>query len=240
MLKKERNNENGIIWLNKEKYEAKFMTKYEICMEIAGPFAMWARPDTGSTPTSYPVPTWSAVKGIFESIAFLRDGRAWINPKKVEICKSHGADSNDQVNFQKYTTNSRGIDSKKDNFQFTALILAAACYRLYAVVENGSGVALRKGDNPCHHLQALFERRLQKGQCYKTPCLGWSEFVPTYWGEFRHDKTVVDENINLNLVSVLKRVFNNDVTASDVQWQYQPIYQRESKARVENGVFYYD
>ncbi len=34
------------------------MSKYEISMEISGPFAMWSRPDTGATPTSYPVPTW--------------------------------------------------------------------------------------------------------------------------------------------------------------------------------------
>jgi len=30
------------------------MSKYEIAMEISGPFAMWSRPDTGATPTSYP------------------------------------------------------------------------------------------------------------------------------------------------------------------------------------------
>jgi CRISPR-associated protein Cas5d len=216
------------------------MTKYEIRMEIAGPFAMWARPDTGSAPTSYPVPTWSAAKGIFESIAFLRDGRAWINPRRVEICRLLNVSSGGQVNFQKYTTNSKGVNSKQDNFQFVASILAEVCYRFYAVIENGSGVSLRKGDNPCHHLQALFERRLQKGQCYKTPCLGWSEFVPTYWGGFRHDKTIVDEDINLNLVSVLKRVFNNDITVPDKQWQYNPIYQRESSARVKQGVFDYD
>lgn len=54
------------------------MESYRIVMEIAGPFAMWARPDTGSTPTSYPIPTWSVAKGILEAIAFFRNGRAWI------------------------------------------------------------------------------------------------------------------------------------------------------------------
>ena len=54
------------------------MKKYEISMEIEGPFAMWSRPDTGASPTSYPVPTWSAAKGIFESIAFFNNGKAWI------------------------------------------------------------------------------------------------------------------------------------------------------------------
>ncbi len=34
--------------------------EYKVSMEIAGPAAMFTRPDTGGTPTSYPAPTWSA------------------------------------------------------------------------------------------------------------------------------------------------------------------------------------
>ncbi len=66
------------------------MTNYKVQLEIAGPAAMFARPDTGGTPTSYPVPTWSAAKGIFESIAFLQSGDAWIMPEKVEVCRRIG------------------------------------------------------------------------------------------------------------------------------------------------------
>ncbi len=54
------------------------MSHYSVQVEVGGPLAMFARPDTGATPTSYPVPTWSAAKGIFESIAFFTDGAAWI------------------------------------------------------------------------------------------------------------------------------------------------------------------
>lgn len=63
---------------------------YTISMEVAGPIAMFARPDTGGTPTSYPVPAWSAAKGLFESIAFFHDGAAWICPTKVEVCRRVG------------------------------------------------------------------------------------------------------------------------------------------------------
>ncbi len=38
---------------------------YNIKMEVSGKTAMWTRPDTGATPVSYPVPSWSATKGIF-------------------------------------------------------------------------------------------------------------------------------------------------------------------------------
>ena len=37
-------------------------------MEIAGNTAIWTRPDSGDSPVSYPAPTYSAVKGIFESV----------------------------------------------------------------------------------------------------------------------------------------------------------------------------
>src|ERR1700677_3842122 len=51
---------------------------YRVEMEIAGPAAMWTRPDTGSAAISYPGPTFSAAKGIFEAIARVKS--AYIRP----------------------------------------------------------------------------------------------------------------------------------------------------------------
>ena len=211
------------------------MSNYKIEMEIAGPFAMWSRPDTGATPTSYPVPTWSAVKGIFESIAFFRDGRAWFRPVKVEICKPMGT-VRGEITFQRYTNNYRGPlrASGKSNFQLNSLILSNVCYRLYGIVENGSGNHLKNGDNPCHALQAMFQRRTKKGQCYKTPSLGWNEFVPSYWGEFR-SRTEVDTDITINMVSTLKQTFDKPVAG-----KYNPEFLQKENAVIAEGVFYYD
>jgi CRISPR-associated Cas5-like protein len=44
------------------------MKPYPLQLEIAGPTALWTRPDTGSSPVSYVAPTFSAAKGIFEAI----------------------------------------------------------------------------------------------------------------------------------------------------------------------------
>jgi CRISPR-associated Cas5-like protein len=44
------------------------MKPYPIELEISGPTAMWTRPDTGSSPVSYVAPTFSAAKGLFESV----------------------------------------------------------------------------------------------------------------------------------------------------------------------------
>ena len=44
---------------------------YLVQLEIAGHTAMWTRPDTGDAPVSYLAPTFSAAKGIFESVCSL-------------------------------------------------------------------------------------------------------------------------------------------------------------------------
>ena len=52
------------------------MKTYEVSLEISGPTAMWTRPDTGDAPVSYPAPSFAAVKGIFESIVWLKSAGA--------------------------------------------------------------------------------------------------------------------------------------------------------------------
>lgn len=75
------------------------MKPYSIALEISGPTAMWTRPDTGDAPVSYPVPTWSAAKGIFESI--VRFDTVEIVPTKVEICSP--------IIYHNYVTNYGGL-----------------------------------------------------------------------------------------------------------------------------------
>lgn len=48
----------------------KIMNPYPLQLEISGPTALWARPDTLPNPVSYVAPTFSAAKGIFDG-AFL-------------------------------------------------------------------------------------------------------------------------------------------------------------------------
>lgn len=215
-------------------------TDYEVAMEIAGPLAMWSRPDTGSAPTSYPIPTWSAAKGIFESIAFFSNGSAWIRPIKVEICRPLGTEGLGEIPYQKYTTNYGGPlrDSasrkKGNNFQLSAIVAANVCYRLHGVVENSSGRKMRRGDNPCHQLQAIFLRRLAKGQCYKTPCLGWNEFTPDYWGPIREAITERDTSIYMSLNSFMHSVFDEPLHG-----QYQPRFVHGQSSVIKKGKLKY-
>ncbi len=203
------------------------MKSYSIALEISGPTAMWTRPDTGDAPVSYPMPTWSAAKGIFESIVRLETVE--IVPSMVEICAP--------VIYHNYVTNYGGPLRKSKimphgSYQLLATVLINVCYRLYAEIRPAehnrllSDKALQqknKGFNDRHACQAMFNRRLKQGQCHDIPFLGWREFAPNYFGHFR-DQTKVDEQINMKLPSFLFSVF-------DLSGIKKPIFKQDVEIR---------
>ena len=163
------------------------MKAYPISMEIAGNTAMWTRPDTGTCPVSYPAPTYSAVRNIFQSVLW---GEAIkIIPTQVDICNP--------LKFHTYYTNYGGPLRKSDsikkgnNYQLLATVLTDVRYRLYADViglapsENESEATKhwrKKTSSPGHAYQEIFERRLKRGQCFHMIFLGWKEFTASYFG----------------------------------------------------------
>src|SRR5436190_20251868 len=96
------------------------MMRFQVALEIAGPTAMWTRPDTGDAPVSYPAPTFAAAKGLFESIVWLKS--AEVVPTRVEICAP--------LVFHTYSTNYGGplrkskiIRKGRSNKRFAQVLL---------------------------------------------------------------------------------------------------------------------
>jgi CRISPR-associated protein Cas5d len=160
---------------------------YPVQFEISGPAAMFSRPDTGSAPISYPIPTWSACKAMFESVArgFFSAGKqpaAFFCPTEVQIWKP--------VRFEKYVTNYRGPLRKGSqikegtSYQLPATILVDVCFR---VIGHCVRIAAspNESNNAPHALCEMFNRRLAEGKSKYAPCLGWKEFLPNYFGPFR-------------------------------------------------------
>jgi len=214
--------------------------RFQVVIEVAGPLAMFTRPDTGGTPTSYPLPTWSAAKGIFESIALLSDGAAWICPTRVEVCRRVGSPGG-RVYYQRYTTNyggplrkaglfSKGVVAGGSSMQLFATVVAQVCYRLHGTV---IGAKWLEGNDPRHYLHALFDRRLRRGQCFRTPCLGWSEFACSYWGPPRSGLTEVDTDLSVEIPSMLLAIWSNP--ASGV---YEPLFRQD--VRIMTGTLDYE
>ncbi len=214
------------------------MNKYEIALEIAGATAMWTRPDTGDCPVSYPAPTYSAVKGIFESL--LWGPAVQIMPTKVEICSP--------IQYHNYQTNYGGplrkmrVIAEGGGYQLLATVLIDVCYRLYADVSHVSSAVKsrlpnkaakwdKKTTSPGHAYQAIFSRRLKSGQCFSMPFLGWKEFAPSYFGEFRK-RTEIQSDINMVIPSMLREVFPGGY-ASECNFTY------DQKVKISAGVMEY-
>jgi CRISPR-associated protein Cas5d len=184
---------------------------YSIAMEISGNTAMWTRPDTGDCPVSYPAPTYSAVKAMFKSVYWAE--AVEIIPLKVELCRP--------VQYHSYTTNYGGplrkdVDVKKGNsFQLLATVLVDVCYKLYAEVMPKRDKSTlpesalewdRKTTSPGHAYQAIFYRRLKRGQCYSIPVLGWKEFTPSYYGCLRDDTNVMTDLSPISIPSMFRDI----------------------------------
>jgi CRISPR-associated protein Cas5d len=208
------------------------MKLYPIKMEVAGATAMWTRPDTGDCPVSYPAPTYSAVRNIFQSILW---GQAVeIIPRQVDICSP--------LQFHTYNTNYRGplrktaVIRSGGGYQLLATVLTDVRYRLYADVvetqpsdfESKKTKEWReKTKSPGHAYQEIFNRRLHAGRCFHTPFLGWKEFVVSYFGPIRA------ETKPANITTVLPSMFR-DVDFSLGKRKTRYLYNQN--VHIEHGV----
>lgn len=213
------------------------MSGRSICFEIAGPTAIWTRPDTGDAPVSSPVPSASAASGLFEAILWLQSTA--VVPTRVEICKP--------LVYHAYSTNYGGPLRKSDqiaggtSYQLIATVLVNVCYRLYAELIPDAPPEGRLGDrararmtasrNGPHAYQDMFERRLRRGQCHSVPFLGWREFTPDYVGPLRPETRVCEE-IDLELPVLLHGVFPSRKYAAPAPRFVQDV-------RIERGVMLY-
>lgn len=186
------------------------MKTYPVQLEISGPTALWTRPDTGSSPVSYIAPTFSAVKGIFESV--LRWKSVNVRPTKLNPLRLDRGEGRVRcrvqlcapVQFHRYTTNCggplRASDAMNKGASYSlarppgegggfTVVLVNVCYRLYAQAEfagHHDGTTW-----PPHAYHDVFNRALDRGQWFYTPAC-WKEFALDYVGPFRTETRVCE------------------------------------------------
>ena len=185
--------------------------RHEISMEISGPLAMFTDPSTGDMPVSYPVPTYSAVKGMFENILFYPTVE--VKPVRIEICKP--------IKYHTLMFNYGGpnrhkqLKSNPGNRQVRMIVLEDVCYKVYAQLKNiqpkepmseRAKKQFEATTNPSHSYFDHFNRRLRRGECFRPIFLGLKDFIPDYVGKIRNN-TIKDESINLSLASMLYEIF---------------------------------
>ncbi len=215
-----------------------YKKEYEVRFEVSGPTALWNRPDSGACAVTNVVPAYSQAVGMFSAILMLPS--VVIRPVKVEICSP--------ICFHNYSTNYGGPLRKADliregnNYQLFATVLVDVCYRLYAKVsvnerrERLPRSALdweKRTTSPAHAYQEIFNRRLRQGKTHYNVCLGWSEFMASYVGEFREDTRVMTELPDIIIPSMHREVFSEGFGSSE------PAYTYDQNLIVRGGTLFY-
>jgi CRISPR-associated protein Cas5d len=154
------------------------------CLEIAGEFACFTRPEMKVERVSYDVITPSAARAVFEAILWkpairwhirrievLKPVR-WINLRRNEVGSVistrnvQGAMSSGQGNL--------AIHVEDDRQQRAGLFLRDVAYRAHADLEVCGD---RADPAPPQKYFTMFERRAASGQCVNQPYLGCREFA---------------------------------------------------------------
>ena len=153
------------------------------CLEIAGDYACFTRPEMKVERVSYDVITPSAARAVFEAIFWkpsirwqvrrievLRPVR-WVNLRRNEVSSVIST-----RNVQQAMDSGEGdlaITVEDDRQQRAALLLRNVAYRVHADLQVLDD---RRDPEPPQKFFSMFERRALNGQCVNQPYLGCREF----------------------------------------------------------------
>ncbi len=157
------------------------------CLELAGPYACFTRPEMKVERVSYDVMTPSAARACFEAILWkpaihwqvrrievLKPIR-WINLRRNEVASV--VSTRNVETAMKAGQGDLGLYIEEDRQQRAGLFLRDVVYRVHADLE-----FMRERDpgaSPAKY-QEMFERRARKGQCVNQPYLGCREFAAAF------------------------------------------------------------
>ncbi len=156
------------------------------CLEVAGDFACFTRPEMKVERVSYDVITPSAARSVFEAILWKPAIRwevrkievlqpiRWISVRRNEVAAKASV-----RNAQTAMGAGRGnlaLYIEEERQQRAGLFLRDVAYRLHAELLPVGEDALK---NPAKYRE-MFQRRAEKGQCVNQPYLGCREFAARF------------------------------------------------------------
>ncbi len=155
------------------------------CLEVAGPFACFTRPEMKVERVSYDVITPSAARAVFESILWkpairwrvrrievLRPIR-FINLRRNEVKSKIQTPTVQQA--MSAGSGALGINVEDDRVQRAGYFLRDVAYRLHADLSLAPHCT-----DPLAKYTEMFARRASKGQCVNQPYLGCREFAADF------------------------------------------------------------
>lgn len=154
------------------------------CLELAGDFACFTRPEMKVERVSYDVMTPSAARACFEAILWKPAIRwhirkievlkpiRWINLRRNEVASVVSTRNVETV--MRNGTGILGLNIEDDRQQRAGLFLRDVAYRVHADLEFFTD---RDPGAHANKYYEMFERRASRGQCVNQPYLGCREFA---------------------------------------------------------------
>ncbi len=152
---------------------------------VEGDYACFTRPEMKLERVSYDVPTPGALEGMLKSvywkpsIRFVIDKIIVFNP--IDFANIRRNEVKDKVSFKKMKgqMNQKGDDpcvyTSEERTQRASMVLRNVKYGIEFHFELTGLKNEDETDAENKHYN-IIKRRLEKGQCFRTPCLGCSEF----------------------------------------------------------------
>ncbi len=159
---------------------------YGFKIMVEGDYACFTRPEFKVERVSYDVPTPGALEGMLKSvywkpaIRYIIDKIVVFNP--IDFAGMRRNEVNDKVSVYAIQAQMKG--SSKDHSMYTSecrsqrssMILKNVKYGVEFHFELTGLKNEDEGDDEEKKHYNIIKRRLEKGQCFRTPCLGCSEF----------------------------------------------------------------
>ncbi len=156
------------------------------CLEVAGDYACFTRPEMKVERVSYDLITPSAARAVFESILW-KPGLRW-RMRRIEVLKpvrwisvrrnevGAVAPAGSALTAMNNGHGDLALYVEDERKQRASLLLRDVSYRLHADLEMQSDEAR---SNPGKYV-SMFERRAKQGQCVNQPYLGCREFAASF------------------------------------------------------------
>lgn len=157
------------------------------CLEVAGPFACFTRPEMKVERVSYDAMTPSAARAVFEAVLWKPAIRwrvhrievlkpiRWINLRRNEV--SAVVSTRNVQQAMTAGSGTLGLYIEDERQQRAGYFLRDVAYRIHAELSLVPG---RAGGDPLMKYTEMFTRRASKGQCVNQPYLGCREFAADF------------------------------------------------------------
>ncbi len=218
-----------------------------MCLRVWGDFACFTRPEMKVERFSYPVPTPSAVRGIFDAIYCKPSEFRW-QVTKIEVLKpiQYIALRRNEVKDKapspstilRWASGGRvtliiadgdrdllGTD-QKGRTQRQTMALRDVAYRVHAHVQPWPG-----HEDKLNGIENQFLRRAEHGKCFVQPCFGCREF-PAFFELAIHETEPTPTPLTQDLGWMVYDVFN----LSRPNDQFAPAFVSLFNVRMQDGI----